>query len=78
MYTWYQTTVSGRAGLAGELWLPVHFNEHTLAAFLFKCMEEPACGSLPTHPPPIYWIHDIGEAWKDVSEIPAALLYIIS
>ena len=25
----------------------------------------------PTHPP-IYWIQDIGEAWKKVSEIPAA------
>ena len=26
------------------------------------------------HPPPIYWIHDIGEAWKKVPEIPAALV----
>ena len=34
-----------------------------MAAFLLKCMEEPAYGSPPT-PPPIYRIHDIGEAWK--------------
>ena len=38
----------------GELWMSVHFNEHTMAAFLLKCMEEAAHGSpLPT-PPPIY------------------------
>ena len=39
-------------GLAGELWLSVHFNEHTMATFLFKCVEEPAYGSPPT--PPLY------------------------
>ena len=29
-------------GLAGdhELWLSMYFNEHTMAAFLFKCMED--------------------------------------
>ena len=27
--------------------MSVHFNEHTMAAFLLKCMEEPACGSPP-------------------------------
>ena len=42
---WYQTAVSNRTGLAGELWLFVHFNEHTMAAFLFRCMEEPTYGS---------------------------------
>ena len=26
--------------LAGELWLSMHFNEHTMAAFLFKCTED--------------------------------------
>ena len=40
-HTWYQTAVSDYTGLAGELWMSVHFNEHTMAAFLFKCMEEP-------------------------------------
>ena len=47
--------VSDRTGLTGELWLSMHFNEHTMAAFLFKCMEEPAFGSLPAptaHPTP--------------------------
>ena len=39
--------------------MSVHFNEHTMAAFLFKCMEEPAYGSPPapsTLPPahPLY------------------------
>ena len=34
--------ISDRTGLAGELWMSVHFNKHTMAAFLFKCMEEPA------------------------------------
>jgi len=28
---------------------------------------------LPPTPPPIYCIHDIGEAWKKVSENPAIL-----
>ena len=37
--------------LAGELWLSVHFNEHTMAAFLFKCIEEPAYGAPPAPAP---------------------------
>ena len=35
--------------------MSVHFNEHTMAAFLLKCMEEPAYGSPPAptaHPTP--------------------------
>ena len=51
-----------------RLWLSVHFSEHTMAAFLFKCMEEVAFGSPhdPTTPHPIRvlainLIHDIVE-----------------
>ena len=37
---------------AGQfMWLSVHFNEHTMAAFLFKCIEDPTYSS-PTIPPP--------------------------
>ena len=42
-------------GQAGELWLSVHFNEHTMATFLFKYIDKPTLGSPPTlttHPIP--------------------------
>ena len=41
-YTWCQTAVSDRTGLAGEPWLSVHFmiSEHTMAAFLFKDLKK--------------------------------------
>ena len=47
---------------ASELWLFVHFNEHTMAAFLVKCMEKPAFGSPPaptTHPTPLPSAHPL-------------------
>ena len=72
MYTWYQTAVSNSTGLAGELWMSVHFNEHTMAAFLFKCMEGPAYGSPPA--PTLYTESRILVRPEKVSEIPAALV----
>ena len=39
---------SDLTSLTSELWLSVHFNEHTMAAaFLFKCMGEHAFSSTP-------------------------------
>ena len=61
-HTWYQTAASDRAGLAGVLWMSVHFNEHTMAAFMFKCMEESAYSSPPaptTHPTPFLPAHPL-------------------
>ena len=44
--------VTDHTGLTSELctWLSVRFNEHTMAAFMFKCMEEPTFGSPTAHP----------------------------
>ena len=39
--------VSDRISLTNKMWLFAHFNEHTMAAFLLKCMEEST-----THPIP--------------------------
>ena len=52
---------SNLISLSNELWLFVHFNGHTMAAFLVKCMEEPTFGSPPApitrphpfQPPPL-------------------------
>ena len=50
-YIWSQTAVSDRIGLTSNLWPFVHFYEHTVAAFLAQCMEEPTLGFPPTPPP---------------------------
>ena len=65
-------------GLTSELWLFVHFNEHTMAAFSsLNAWKNPPSAfhqpPPPTCPPPINCMHDIGEVWKKVSEIPAVL-----
>ena len=82
-HTWYETAVSDRTGLAGKLWLSVHFNEHTMAVFCSNVWKNPPTAPHPPPPPipppscpptpyilnPWYW-------WglKKVSEIPAPLV----
>ena len=71
-YIWCQTAVSNCIGLTSKPLLFVLFDKHTTTAFLFKCIEEPTFGSLPTPTPPPsclitpYELNYIGEAWKNV------------
>ena len=60
----------------------MRFSGHTMATFPVKCMENPPLAPHPPPPPthptsarpsPTNLIHDIGEAWKKVSENPAVL-----
>ena len=44
-YTWCQTVAGNRIGLISKLGVFVHFNEHTIAHFLFEYMEKLIFGS---------------------------------
>ena len=49
--TWCQTAAGDHIGLTSELWLFVHFNKHTMAAFQVKCIHGGTHLWLTTHPP---------------------------
>ena len=61
-YIWSQTAVSNYIGLTSNLCLFVHFYEHTVAAFLVQCMEEPTLGFPPaptSHPTNLQPVHSL-------------------